>query len=469
MARTAPRMRVPRDIARFDSASSMLLATANFLHGRGFPALGQPAGRALLPVALLANRLPRRVRQALYTLGSGQEARPAERVAALDAGSLAEAIVRVYPRRRYPAAVIGSASGALVHLCAALGIPWLPQTMLVPLCLRLSPDEPEQVAWAVKDTARRMLDRNPDLVLHHMVDPNQDRLTARRLAYFRVKRTTLGPAYERFLRDTLRPGAVVLLAECTRQWPVTRIGERHTFQFGGIGGLAPEEYLRDGPQVREYLRRHGVAASAWRPPAPDGERPEAEWGFEPALRDDVAAFAQRHGYGLRRLVFHDPEDVSPPVADLYRQWYARRNLPANRLTVESFVYLDPWWTLRTGTVPYWMTFNTQASMRALCAYLDRSGAPDFLDLMPFCNGLESIGLTSIEQWRAVLARATVAGRFVGVDPDAYPSDIAAFLRYHEAFTRIPQRCPIPDPLPLYVFERLLRERASDYPCVYLSE
>ncbi|WP_203833448.1 hypothetical protein, partial [Actinoplanes regularis] len=34
-----------------------------------------------------------------------------------------------------------------------------------------------------------------------MHDPNQDRLTLRRITYFRVKRQKLGPAYERFLTD----------------------------------------------------------------------------------------------------------------------------------------------------------------------------------------------------------------------------------------------------------------------------
>jgi hypothetical protein len=50
-------------------------------------------------------------------------------------------------------------------------------------------------------------------------------------------------------------------------------------------------------------------------------RPEAEWGFAPALRDDVEDFARRHGYRVQRVVFEDAEDVSPMVADLYRWWY----------------------------------------------------------------------------------------------------------------------------------------------------
>lgn len=42
---------------------------------------------------------------------------------------------------------------------------------------------------------------------------------------------------------------------------------------------------------------------------------------------------------------------------------------------------------------------------------------DFIDLMVFCHGVESVGLASIEQWRAVLAQARADGRFAGVDPE----------------------------------------------------
>ena len=37
------------------------------------------------------------------------------------------------PDGRYPAVMIGSSNGALTHLAAACGVPWLPQTVLVPV------------------------------------------------------------------------------------------------------------------------------------------------------------------------------------------------------------------------------------------------------------------------------------------------------------------------------------------------
>jgi hypothetical protein len=179
-----------------------------------------------------------------------------------------------------------------------------------------------------------------------MHDPNQDRLTLRRVAYFRVKRTRLGTVYERFLTQTLTPGGVVLLVECRQTWPTIRVGDRHVFQFGAVGGMTPQEYHDGSPRLADYLRRYRAGRTRWEAPTPDGESPEAEWGFDDGLRADVLAFARRHGYRVRRLVFDDPQDLSPLVADLYRWWYRQRGLPDDRLLVESFILLEPWWTLR---------------------------------------------------------------------------------------------------------------------------
>jgi hypothetical protein len=454
-------MRLPAEVAGFDSASAMAVAIARFLRGLDTPPLGRPAARALLPVALAASRLPARTVEAIYSVVSGAEGQPARRIAALDIDDVSAMVAGLYPRRRYPAVVIGSSSGALVHLCAALGIPWLPQTLLLPLRQRHIPvDDPVRAVHAFDRSARALLAGNPDLVLHHMHDPNQDRLTLRRVAYFRVKRTRLGPAYEQFLTRTLPPGGVLFLAECTKRWPTTRVGERHVFQFGAVGGMDPEEYHVGSPRVADYLRRYRIPRTRWDAPVPDAESPEAEWGFEPALRDDVIAFAHRHGYRVRRLVFDDPQDLSPLVADLYRWWYRRRGMPGNRLLVESFILLEPWWALRTASVPYWTTFPVRPSADALAEYLDHADPYDFIHLMLFCHGAESVGLTTADQWRGLLRRAAVAGSFTGVAPQRYPRDLATFFAYQRAVRAIPARRPMPPALSLEDFDAFLTDQAD---------
>jgi hypothetical protein len=187
------------------------------------------------------------------------------------------------------------------------------------------------------------------------------------MQYFRVKRRRLGATFERFLDAALAPGATVFLVECGLTWPTTRIGDRHVFQHGALGGATEEEYARGGPRVEAYLRRYGVDKPRWDPPPADGRSPEAEWGFEPALRGDVERLARRRGWRVRRVLFLQPEDLSPLVAELYRWWYRARGIDSHRLLVESFVLLEPWWTLRSGAAPFWMVFNVHSQHPALRA------------------------------------------------------------------------------------------------------
>ena len=174
-----------------------------------------------------------------------------------------------------------------------------------------------------------------------MHDPDQDRLMSQRMAYFRIKQRRLGEAYERFLRDRLAPGGSIILVECRHSWPTTRLGPRHVFQVGGSGGATPEEYLQGGPRVAEWLARMGAKVRRWDAPAPDGESPEAEWGFEDAMRHDLERVAAEHGCRMVRVVFHEPQDASPLVAELYRWWYRLLGFESTRLLVGSFILMDP--------------------------------------------------------------------------------------------------------------------------------
>jgi hypothetical protein len=244
------------------------------------------------------------------------------------------------------------------------------------------------------------------------------------MAYFRAKRLRLGETYERFLEETMEEGATLYVVECALKWPTTQVGERHIFQFGALGGAAPEEYLRGSERVEDYLARYGSHRRRWDPPEPDGERPEAEWGFEPILHEDVERFAREQGYRVRRIIFEEPEDLSSLVADLYRWWYGERELPMNRLLVESFILMDPWWALHTGSVQIWMVFNMEPSADRLERYLEGTDPYDHIYLMLFSHGVDSVGLASVERWRSVLRQARKHGGFAGVDERKFPRDLS---------------------------------------------
>ncbi len=284
-----------------------------------------------------------------------------------------------------------------------------------------------------------------------------------RMTYFRVKRTVLGHAFEQFLADNLPPGSTIFISECKLTWPTVKIGERHIFQHGALGGATAEEFHHGSERVAEYLKRYDSPYRRWPSPESDGERPEAEWGFEPALRDDIERIAKERGYRIRRILFDDPEHLSPLVADLYRWWYQQRRIQSNRLLVESFAVHEPYWTLRTGSVPFWMTFNKEPSAENLERYLDQSEPYDEIYMMLFSHGVESVGLVPIERWRAILSRACKRGEFIGVDEEAYPRDFATFVNYYtDLKKKIVARYPLPGPLALSQLDAFLEQRADRY-------
>lgn len=166
-----------------------------------------------------------------------------------------------------------------------------------------------------------------------------------------------------------------------------------------------------------------------------GQAPWPSGGFAPSLREDVEAFARRHGYRVQRIVFEQPEDMSPMVADLYRWWYQRLGVADNRLVVDSFILMEPYWTIRTRSVPFWMVFNTEGSFQALDHYLGQAPAFDELLITLFSHGVDSIGLVPIREWRGLFQRARKRGDFIGVDEAAFPRDFGVCVRYHFDFQR----------------------------------
>jgi hypothetical protein len=452
----------PRFIADFDSTSAMVHMLGRYLRWQEAPGMGGVAPSSQM-LAALVNALPRAAREALYTVSGWAEAIPAHRLGDVRVEEFSRWVTNSYPRRAYPAAIVGSSSGALVHLAAALRIPWLPQTFLIPVRRTgVDPDEPKQdLEWG-RAHAGPLLATNSDIQLHHMHDPNQDRLMIRLMTYFRVKRLRLGNIYERFLTETLAPGGTIFIAECQQMWRTTRVGDRHVFQFGALGGATIDEYFHGSDRVAAYLQRYGSARRKWDPPEPDEERPEAEWGFEPALRADIARFARQHGYRLRRIIFQDPEHLSPLVADLYRWWYAQRRLAPSRLFVESFVVMEPFWTLRLGAVPFWLTFNTEPSAEWLNRYLESCPPYDYIHLALFSHGVDSVGVVPIERWRAILGHARQLGTFVGVDTARYPRDYASALK------QVPARYPIPGALTLRQLDGFLAKAAGRHAVQWLD-
>lgn len=428
----------PRQVASLDSTTTLLLALAHALHGRDFRALGHP--RALEPLVRATALLPARWRSRLYTAAGWLGGVPERRMGRARAEAISAWAAGLYPARRYPMLFIGSTNGAAMHLCAALGVPWLPQTFL--LGLRQCIADPDDLARRMRHAtapARALLAANPLLALHHMADPVHDRPQQPVTGYLRVKLLGLTEAYRAFIERALAPGGRIVVVDCRLRWPVTRVGERHVFQVGGVGGTTLDEYRHGGPRVERFLAAHGARRRRWEPPPADEEAPEAEWGFAPQLDDDLLAFARRRGYRLSRLVLPTPHDLSAVVAALYRHWYRDCGLPADRLLVEMFFLVEPYWMLRSGAVPYWLLFNTEPDLDRLREWLDHTDPFARIDMTLLSTAIDPIGMVSPARWRdEVLARAP-AGGFPGMDVRRYPYDLGSLARYHHALKRAARR------------------------------
>ncbi|MDZ4870944.1 MAG: hypothetical protein CLLPBCKN_000332 [Chroococcidiopsis cubana SAG 39.79] len=457
----------PKYITDLDSATTALRATAKFLHGKELRSGGfAPSLAASITDAV--SYLPKELGKNLSTRSGWLSASSPNVVNDVRAETMSQWVVNQYPQRRYPAAVIGSSNGAAVHLCAALGIPWLPQTLLISLRHPVDPDEPKQeLEWA-KAPAQQLLAKNPDLCVYQMHDPNQDRLKVPRVTYFRLKRTRLGTQFQQFLQQNLEPGATLFLLECQYSWLSTQVSDRHVFQFGGKGKLAPDDYFQHSQQIADFLQQNGSQHRYWEPPTPDGRLPESEWGFEGALRDDVEQFARQHGFRVRRIVFDFPQDLSPLVADLYRWWYQERGLPSDRLLVESFVYLQPWLALRLGLVPFWTVFNDRMSAERLNNYLDTAKPYDEIYMTLFSNGLKALGQASIEEWQSILSRARTRGQFIGVNQQTYPGDLASYTRHYTDLKKLEERYPIPESLTIQQLDKFLSQAGARYPVQWID-
>ncbi len=457
------RVRAARFLTDFDSSVNMVRALGRFFEGKDHRGLSIGPGSRRL--ADLASSAPRALRR-LSFIGMGRaQGIPLDRARLVDAEEIASWATQKYRRGPFDTAIIGSASGAALHLAAALGAPFLPQTTLVAFKDRAThPDEPVAAMHALAPTTRLIAGNNPEISVYHMHDPAQDRPMLQAMAYLRLKRLRLGRAYERFLEQRLTPGATIIQLECGRTWRTHAVGERAYFQFGALGGVSEEEYHDSGERIAEYLEAEGSHRRNWEPPETDARRPEAEWGWDSTLADDVERLAQRNGYTLRRLVMEEPQDLSAMVADFHRWWYRRLGVPSGRLLAESYVQWDPYWVLRLGVVPLWLRFNMQPSYEELRRYLDDAEPYDHIYLNLFSQGLWSPGVVSLEQWRELIeSKAREHAEIIGVDEDAYPLDIGSTMRYQPAFEALPFRHPIPTPLTPEDIDLFLEESPMAYP------
>jgi hypothetical protein len=129
--------------------------------------------------------------------------------------------------------------------------------------------------------------------------------------------------------------------------------------------------------------------------------------------------------------------------------------------VSSFVLMDPYWTLRTGSVPFWMTFNMGPSYRALERYLGAAQPFDEVHLMLFQHGVDAVDHPSGDEWERLLRSTGARWSTLGLHLDEHPLDFGHFARYDDALREhVAARFPLPAPLALDEFREFVHERGE---------
>ncbi len=454
----------PYYVNDFDSSAAMVKALAAYLHGRDFPLVGVlPRWSATLwkPMLMLVNRAPRAVKRRLYGRNVGIEAQKlqemqSERVAGWFSGK--------YPRRPYPAVAIGSANGAAMHLCAAMKIPWLPQTFMTRVGQPPgSSDESfDAEVERLRAPIRSMLDRNPDVQLHQSAEPDRGMRSAATSLHIKFRR--LPAAYQTFLEQTLRPGGTLIIIQCQMRRSSRSIQERHLLQTRGLNDAESDRDMQSGPA--QDPQSAPLAAQA---PVQNALLPDAEWGFEPELLVDLQNYCRRNNIHLRRVVFAEPDQLSPLIADLYRWWGRRRAIKEQRLLVESYLMVEPHWTIRSGVIPYWMGFNSENSARHLEGYLRRNGRFEEALMMLSTQETEAPEQVPFEHWRALLKSGAGEVQFIGMDEGYSSTDLSLLLKYYfDLKKKLAWRYPPPAPLTLANLEDFLKQKGDQYAVDWLK-
>jgi hypothetical protein len=106
-------------IASFDSASALLSALSRTLAGQNFPASRAGAAPGGVGSGERDAHAPGR---RVYAVTGDREGVPPDRLGDVDLDAVAAWAAKRYPARRYPAVLIGSSNGAMVHLAAAAAL-----------------------------------------------------------------------------------------------------------------------------------------------------------------------------------------------------------------------------------------------------------------------------------------------------------------------------------------------------------
>jgi hypothetical protein len=419
-----------------DSSATIMRGVAAALNDEWM--LPQSLSRLLVALTGPANRLPEKARLQLIDFFVRNLGVPQSLAAEVKAEGLAQWAVNLYGSDgpSYDTIVLGAPSGGIGHLAALLGAPFLSEHFVTRFRYRGDPDDVTGYMAYGTTLARTILDNNSDLLIVNHYDPIHDRFMVPHVNYLRMKLLTLPAPYQEFIARRLRPGGTILFADCRYPWGQYRVSRRHNFQVGGLGGLADADYIQGSPEVGQYLaetkgghRENSPSPrQSWAVQLPWLPQRESEWGSLQVFRRAVETFSSESGYRFLALNGSHPTDFSRIAFYASHQAIRDMDQEPSGVLVDSFTLTSPTGALQAGLLPLWLPFNCVDSLGFLSDM-----APDFpagrpVLLAPVPSYSPSWDVARADQWVAACGpRADVT--WLGIDPAAYPVDIAGWFRF----------------------------------------
>jgi len=423
-----------REAPESSSAATLRAVVAALKDSWHAPQQGTNAEKRL---AKAASRLPESVIRKLIAYEVRQRALDPNLARHVKTEGLARQAVAHYKHIEgkigYPAILIGAPNGGVAYLAALLGVPFLPAYYLLSFAHHSDPDDILAYEQRGSELIEPILRQNPDLLAVNHYDPVHDRFLIEEVNHIRLKLLSLPSAYQAFIEQHLAPGGVVFYVDNEFPWRQYRIGDRHWFQVGGLGGFSDEEFLRGSPVLDEWLAQEkSDHRGGWRLPQYEDqleETRESEWGSIPPFREAVKAFVDnRDDWEFRALHGYHPEDFSALAYTAYL-WESRlHNREVNGLLVECFSQINPTAALRADLLPLWMPFNTQDSLEffARMTPLIPKSLPVVLSLL--ANFTKPPDLPLAQAWERIASRIGPV-HWIGIQPDLYPMDLASLFDY----------------------------------------
>lgn len=438
-------MRAPSYESPESASPRITRAVAAALHRREFKAFRFPWWQKLALTILNAG--PRSLARAAARWDVGRRAHDPALAERLKVEDLAIGRLADYQRLtgEFPAVVLGSAlGGPAAHLAAALGGPFLPQPFVLNFKGGSPKDEVEPHFERSRALGERILANNADIMVIGHFDPVHDGWLTSQVNHVRIKLLRTPPAYTDFLRARLRKGGVIVYLDCRAEWPQYQIGKDHVYQIGGWGGIDPQDFLAGNAAIDAYLERKGSPhRGGWRVsglPLKHGR--ESEWGSEPGLDADLAAFARRAGFRFLRLTFDRPSALARFTYHVYEHLLERNGLTPQGVLVEMFTQYDPSSVLAGGLLPLWLVFNTRDSLAVLQEM--RACFPE--DRPVFFSALATLSRTPDmvpwEGWTEALQG--LDWRSIGASETRYPEDLKALWRWQTPLRKWVQAHPAPE-------------------------